>query len=107
MYQAPTEASRRAKAKFNKKVGPSYFRNRHLIRKYGITLEDQRRMQEAQDHKCKICCEIITEKNLHVDHCHKTGRIRGLLCRRCNRAIGLLKDDPTVLYSAIGYLEAA
>jgi len=51
-------------------------------------------------------CEICKKKNgtLNVDHCHTTGKIRGLLCGSCNRAIGLLKEDVSILQSAVNYL---
>ncbi len=56
-----------------------------------------------QNGGCAICGQP-QERRLHVDHDHKTGRIRGLLCGSCNRAIGLLKESVASLASAIGYL---
>jgi len=60
-------------------------------------------MAEKQKNKCLIC---DSEEKLVIDHNHKTGKIRGLLCSNCNCAIGLLKDDSTILESAITYLES-
>ena len=57
----------------------------------------------AQDGKCAICRQVCI-KALAVDHCHKTGKIRGLLCMRCNTALGMFKDDPALLLKAIEYL---
>lgn len=76
----------------------------HLKRKFGITLEDVRRMERTQRFRCAICRK---KEKLHVDHCHRTGMVRGLLCGNCNRAIGLLKDSPKNLRAAISYLERA
>lgn len=73
--------------------------------KYEITQEDYARMYEAQEGRCKICG--AKEDVLHVDHCHETGKVRGLLCRGCNTGIGHLKDSVETLRSAIAYLEAA
>jgi hypothetical protein len=55
---------------------------------------------------CAICCEPF-ERTPHVDHCHKTGSFRGLLCTRCNTAIGLLRDSPDLARAAARYLDEA
>jgi hypothetical protein len=70
-------------------------------RTYGITLDDYKVMVAQQEGCCKICNE---HKSLVVDHCHKTGAVRGLLCSQCNRAMGLFQDDPNRLQSAVAYL---
>lgn len=67
---------------------------RHLISKYGMTSEDKTRMYQHQNNSCAICQTEIALKEIHVDHCHATGKVRGLLCGACNKALGLLKDDP-------------
>lgn len=82
-------------------------RKAHLKRKFNITLEDYNQLSEAQNNLCKICNkpELSTRnKVLCVDHCHKTGKIRGLLCSTCNRAIGLLGENKENLLKAIKYL---
>lgn len=68
---------------------------------------------ENQNNVCKICNKPETFKNycsqrvrkLAVDHCHKTGKVRGLLCNKCNKAIGQFSDDINLLKSALNYLE--
>jgi hypothetical protein len=78
---------------------------RHLVRKYGISLEDYSNMLNRQNGKCAICGKPEPEKKrLDVDHCHKTGRVRGLLCTSCNRVLGHAWDDPERLRRAADYL---
>ena len=77
----------------------------HLKRKFGITMEEYQRMLYEQKGVCAICRKPPTKKRLAVDHDHNTGRIRGLLHTQCNAAIGILKDDPAVMYAAAVYLE--
>jgi hypothetical protein len=78
-------------------------RSRHLVKKYGITLDEYEALSESQNHLCQICGDT-EEGGLHVDHDHRTGEIRGLLCGRCNKAIGLFDDDPTRVLAAERYL---
>jgi hypothetical protein len=82
-------------------------RERHLVRKYGVTLADYDAMLKTQGGKCAICLspESAQYKGVfHVDHCHATGAVRGLLCRGCNHMLGSVGDDPAVLRRAIAYL---
>ena len=82
------------------------------IKRYGITLDVYDKMVEERGGRCDICGQV-PEKRLHVDHDHKCcpGRrscgmcIRGLLCQRCNLAIGLLEDDIELFESAIAYIK--
>lgn len=82
-------------------------RNSHLQRKYGITLEDEKRMREAQGDRCAVCLrpeqELATP--LGVDHCHRSGAVRAMLCARCNRALGEVDDDPGLLQRLVEYLD--
>jgi hypothetical protein len=81
-------------------------REGHLKRKYGITLEDYDRMFDAQGGVCAICGEARPEeRTLHVDHDHETGAIRGLLCFRCNNALGDLREDVDLFQAAVNYLD--
>lgn len=74
---------------------------------YGMTIEQYEQLLEAQGNKCAICRvhALAFEKSLHVDHCHKTGKIRGLLCNNCNFLIGKAHDEIRILNAAIRYLK--
>lgn len=64
-------------------------------------------LMELQNHTCRICGEVDTDRGLCVDHCHTEDRIRGLLCKRCNLGIGSFQDDLDLLRSAMKYLQEA
>lgn len=97
--------------KYDAKRSLNYIRNYDLKKSYGITLDDYNYMFNNQNGCCAICGLHISElkmkhkHNLCVDHCHITGEIRGLLCDKCNRGIGLLNDDIEILKNAIKYLK--
>lgn len=76
------------------------------LAKYGISVEEYDNMLLSQKGKCKICSRHATEFKirLSVDHCHKTLKIRGLLCPNCNTALGKFMDDTKLLRKAINYL---
>ncbi len=71
-------------------------------RKYGLSPEQFDAMFDAQAGKCKVCAVILYAPV--VDHDHKTGIVRGLLCCKCNTGLGMFLDDTTLLEAAIGYL---
>ena len=75
------------------------------LREYGLTPKDYDRILEEQNGLCATCEKHPGDRNLDVDHCHETGRVRGLLCNNCNRALGYAKDDPKVLRRMAEYLE--
>jgi hypothetical protein len=77
----------------------------YLKREYGLTKEDYLEMLKFQNGVCAICCNPEKKKRLAVDHCHNTGKIRGLLCTRCNTSIGRFNDDVELLQKAIDYLK--
>lgn len=84
----------------------------HLQKTYGITEDDYWRMHAEQDGRCAICDSEETRVNnnshqaqrLAVDHCHKTGTVRGLLCSRCNHTLGQIKDSPSLATGMASYL---
>jgi len=108
---ATSKAWRKARPGYEKaryQATKTQTRERHLVRKYGVALSDYERMLAAQGGVCAICgCTEGTQHNrvFHVDHCHSTGRVRGLLCRGCNHVLGHLKDDADKLRKAVEYLE--
>lgn len=73
-----------------------------LRREYGLDMAGYDALFEKCGGVCTICKQRI---QLVVDHCHKTGRVRGLLCSVCNRGLGMFKDKPNLLRSAAEYLE--
>lgn len=78
-----------------------------LKRRYGLTPEQFESLLNSQDLSCAICGTTKNGGGAHrmcVDHDHETGNVRGLLCHRCNRALGLFGDSETLLQSAIDYL---
>ncbi len=79
------------------------YRKRHWKYKYGLTEEQYFQLEEKQQGKCAICQRAL---QLCVDHCHKTGRVRGLLCTQCNHLVGNARDQIQVLKSAVNYLTA-
>jgi ribosomal protein L34E len=87
-----------------------YNRKFSLNKSYGITIEEYNKMFTNQNGCCAICKVHITEinqkrkKHLSIDHNHRNGKIRGLLCDKCNRGIGLLQDDVQILLNAFNYL---
>lgn len=102
-------AKQRANSDYQKKYkeNPDYFSNSHLKSRFGITLSDYDNMSETQGGVCAICGNFEARPNvsrLSVDHDHETGKIRGLLCDRCNRMLGCAKDDVQILEQAIEYL---
>lgn len=82
--------------------GTGFHRKWSLKRNYGITHTEFEEMEARQNKSCAICGDVV---KLAVDHNHKTGKVRGLLCLRCNWGIGHLRDNPEILQSAINYLE--
>lgn len=92
-------------------ANPEYYLAQDLRRKYGVTLEWYRERLAKQNNVCAICKQpevaVIRGKviAMPVDHCHNTGKARGLLCTKCNRGLGLFRDDVGILKSAIDYLQ--
>lgn len=71
---------------------------------YGIGFNTYRELYDKQEGACAICKKQHTLLTLHVDHCHKTGKVRGLLCNYCNPGLGYFKDSEALLANAIIYL---
>lgn len=99
----------RIRSREKRKLDPDHQRRRNerlLFTKYGLTMADFNALLESQGGVCAIC---KGDRNgpgarFHVDHHHTSGRVRGLLCGRCNTAIGLLQDSPELAEAAAVYL---
>lgn len=83
--------------------------DQHYRKRYGLTKAEVDELREARAGLCDICKRPADARSrgarLHVDHCHGTGRVRGLLCSNCNTMIGLANEDPMVLLVAVEYLK--
>jgi hypothetical protein len=77
-----------------------------IQKKYGITEDDYQKLLEQQNGVCAICLRHQRKQRLSIDHSHRTGRVRGLLCTRCNRNIGRFFDSWQMLQRAADYLKA-
>jgi hypothetical protein len=79
------------------------------LSRYGLTIATYEAMVEAQDRKCRICRRSVErmKERLQVDHCHSTGKVRGLICRDCNTGLARFKDHATILRNAQAYLAEA
>ena len=102
------ECFKRSSKRSREKLGAEHVKNRQLQWWYGIGIEEFNEMLKEQGGQC-VCGATKGRSNaeaLHVDHDHNTGLIRGLLCHRCNRAIGLV-DDPASLRALADYIESA
>jgi hypothetical protein len=104
--QARYDAKRRSPERLRYKI------SKQLEKSYGITLDTYEAMLEVQNYKCKICNVTIEDapttggngRKLVVDHCHTTGKVRGLLCIKCNSGLGMFNDSQDNLTAAISYL---
>lgn len=92
---------------------PDRYRGYHYKHRYGLTREQVLEMHKQQGEACAICATAVPLSGASrndlavVDHCHATGKVRGLLCHRCNLLLGGARDRVETLQSAIRYLEAA
>jgi len=81
---------------------------RARLKRYNISEEFYYHLLKEQDHKCPGCgCSLseIPPRHVHIDHCHSTDKVRGIMCHYCNTALGSLKDNTTTLASLIRYVE--
>lgn len=86
---------------------PLKMKDLRLQREFGITLEEFNGRLEEQKFKCTCCSSALSGgRDTHVDHCHRTGKVRDLLCSTCNQALGLVKERLEVLNNMIAYLRS-
>ena len=105
---------RTAKNAERRKKNPELYadieRRSKFKRIYGITIDDYYDMLKMQNNGCGICGAIKPSNRtgfFSIDHCHTSGKVRGLLCTKCNRGLGLFNDSPQRLQSAVSYLLGA
>ncbi len=90
----------------NKEQISGQLRRYRLQRDYGLTLEQRDALFTAQGSKCAVCnsADPKTKKGWQVDHCHTSGKVRGILCQPCNTAIGKFEESVAILTRAIEYI---
>lgn len=109
-YYLKNRAKILAQVKAWKAKNPARYWHNQLMAKRGISYEQYKELEAKQSGVCAICKQPETEKQygktmpLSVDHCHKSGKIRGLLCSKHNRGLGQFNDNILFLESAIAYL---
>lgn len=104
-YDTNNKAKKAAARKIRRANNPAAAHARYRKYRYGIDEVAFQRMATEQDSRCAICRDPFSfDYNTHVDHDHATKKIRGLLCGRCNRGLGLMKDSPEILEAAAVYL---
>ena len=82
-------------------------KNSRVEKLYGLSPQAHEALFLEQEKACRICgWEAENRRQLHVDHCHKSNVVRGLLCSRCNQALGLFEDNPHMIRRAADYVEA-
>jgi hypothetical protein len=97
------------KARANTPVAKAKRRRNKIFAKYKITMAEYEAMNRKQSGKCAICFDLPENQPygvLCIDHCHKTGKVRGLLCKECNTGLGRFEDKLQILSNAIDYLKA-
>lgn len=102
------EVARGARARYRESNPEAYLesQDKYRLAKYGVTPEKFREMSAAQSGVCKICGKPPTgSRGFCVDHCHKTGKVRSLLCGKCNSALGMVNEDTKIIYNMAAYVE--
>lgn len=87
---------------------PDKYRHHRLKYLYGLEKGEFEDYFYLQGNQCAICfndLDLTDNRRTHVDHCHETGEVRGILCQRCNVLLGLAEDNPFILLKSIAYLE--
>lgn len=90
------------------KKNPQSYHWARIKKEFGLTRETFFDLVEKQDNKCALCekpFEGLSRRLIHIDHCHQTGRVRGLLCMTCNVALGMLGDTAESLSKALAYVK--
>lgn len=99
-------ARKKAYREANKEAIRITRKRREIKSEYGLTIDQVAAMEKGQKGRCGICKTPFGVKGFHIDHCHATGVVRGLLCAPCNQGLGFFGDNPETLRRAIRYLKA-
>lgn len=101
-----------ARNKHKYATDPDYRKRKNAIsaksnfkKRYGITLEEKENMLEAQDYRCAICSTDTPQGDWQTDHCHRTGKVRGIVCISCNMFLGKVETNPIQLQQILRYIE--
>jgi hypothetical protein len=101
----PTTEDKKEYQRRWRKLHPEKAKEHNLKKSFGISLQNYKDKLKEQNNVCAICFKPeLAARDLAVDHCHTTGKIRGLLCTNCNKLLGHAKDNVEILQSAINYL---
>jgi len=100
----PDPKNRERTAAYRKRVGPVVLKDQRLRHLYGISLDEYNAIVEEQDGYCPICQGPLALLQPHIDHDHESSVIRGVLCSRCNQALGLLLESPQAAERLAAYL---
>ncbi len=112
-YNSDANRRRRNRAikRYHNSPGGKKYVRKFLLKKYGLTIAQRNKMLREQHGRCYICKkpEILIKKGevqrLCIDHDHKTGKVRGVLCHKCNSGLGFFNDDPVLLAKAISFFK--
>lgn len=100
------KADNRERVRITSRAYKKAYKKANKFRQYGLDQNAYDAMAKNQNGKCAICnsAETYSKRELAIDHCHKSNRVRGLLCTRCNWMLGIASDDVRLLANAIAYL---
>lgn len=104
-FDYKTKEGMAAYMKAYRDANPGRWRHNHLKTNYNIDEVEFHAMKQAQNGICLICESGSVDENLAIDHCHKTGKLRGLLCKQCNFAMGQFGDNASLLRRAAEFLD--
>jgi hypothetical protein len=107
LYPSCKKCDKKRRKKLDRGKRAYQARRTKIAMTYGLTEDDVRQIMDEQRGCCKICGDSLCSgfREYSIDHCHDTGKIRGLLCSHCNSGIGYLKDNPLLCRLAANYLE--
>ena len=107
-YISECKSCNAKRASIYEKTHTAERRKTTIKRKYNLLYEDWLKMWTDQEGKCKICqAPFIKPSDAHIDHSHRAGKVRSLLCFRCNAGLGCFDDDPNLMLKAMNYLTSS